>query len=480
MKEEKVKKIIRLFVALSFFAVFTFSNSASGGSCGILGDINRDNRVGLQEAIYALQVSAGIQGERNIEGAEAEPNDIQDYPNSIFENTILTGTIGSGDDEEDWYKVTMPANGLFQYSLENLNSEGTEQGIIGQTTLYHQAGLDLVELNSIYIYRYGTGNCIRPTEKPISPYTAVAEGEVYFIKIPVYMNNYAPYELKTSFVQMEVSDIGESNQSASEAYVIQDNGTIEAIIGYGDDEEDWYQFSPSENGLLQYSVENLHPSTSNIDQGIIGATVLYQKVGLDLIELGQIYIYRYGTGNCIRPGEKPTSQYTVVSEGGNYYFKVPKYGYESAPYKLDTLFIASNTVDVAEPNDSPDNAENISENDVITAMIGYGGDGEDWYRITPTADGSFRFKVENLLESTAGIDQGIIGQTFLYQKSGLDLVEITSVYIYRYGTGNCIRPSESPESNIIAVSGGSEYYIKIPKNDYNAAPYTLTTSYLAD
>lgn len=475
-----MKNTIILLLTLLICAFFSFPSSSKAGSCGVMGDINRDNKVGLQEAIYALQVASGINVEQSIEEVEKEPNDIQDNPNVIFENTIITGTIGSGSDEEDWYKITMSSNGLFQYSLKNLNSEGTENGIIGETKLYAQEGLDLIEINKIYHWVQYVGNVISPGKQPISPYTAVSGGWVYYIKVPKYSDDSAPYELKTTFVQLATLDIGEDNCDATESYEIQQNANIEALIGYGDDEVDWYSFSPSSNGLLKYTLTNLHPSASEIDQGIIGSTELYQQVGLDLVKLNEIYVWVQYVGNVISPGESPASPYTVVSSGDVYFIKVPSYAYNSAPYNLKADFFQSSVTDIGEPNDSSATSSNIEENDTITAMIGYGNDEEDWYEVTPSANGSFKFELENLLESTAGIDQGIIGETFFYQKDGLDLIKISSIYNWVQYVGNVISPGVTATSNTIAVSGGSTYYIKVPKFDYNAACYTLKTTYLAD
>ena len=58
-----MKNAINLIITLAICTVFTFSNSVNAGASRIMGDINGDDKVGLQEAIYALQVAARIKVE---------------------------------------------------------------------------------------------------------------------------------------------------------------------------------------------------------------------------------------------------------------------------------------------------------------------------------------------------------------------------------------------------------------------------------
>ena len=95
----------------------------------------------------------------------------------------------------------MSANGLFQFTVENLNPSGTEKGIIGKSFLYQKDGYDLVELASAY-KSHGSHDIpyIAPGESPTSKSVSVSGGTSYYIKVPKYSNHAAPYELKTNLL----------------------------------------------------------------------------------------------------------------------------------------------------------------------------------------------------------------------------------------------------------------------------------------
>ncbi len=59
-KEDRMKKIARLLISMAISVAIFLSSTSNANSVEMLGDINGDARVGLQESIYALQVAAGL------------------------------------------------------------------------------------------------------------------------------------------------------------------------------------------------------------------------------------------------------------------------------------------------------------------------------------------------------------------------------------------------------------------------------------
>ncbi len=456
-----------------YFAVLSAIPVYAGEPYGMMGDINGDNKVGLEEAIFALQTASGI----SFQGKdESEPNDSKNEASQVGANSTVLGKIGYGSDNEDWYKIVMPANGLFQFTVKNLNASGTDNGRIGRCYLYQLDGLTLAELASICDYPGAGRYYIEPGQSLTSAKVAVSDSYTYYIKIPKYENDNASYELQLSFLQLQTDDNGEPNDIKSESYIIQVDTIHTALIGYEGDDEDWYEITIPANGIFQFSVENLHPS--GVWHGRIGRSYLYQLDGLTLVELASICDYPGAGRYYIEPGQSLTSAKVAVSGGYTYFIKIPKYEYGNAPYQLQVSFFQLETDDSKEPNRSQENAAVISEDSTLTALIGYEGDDEDWYEITMSANGTFQFSVENLHPS--GVWHGRIGRSYLYQLDGLTLVELASICDYPGAGRYYIEPGQSLTSAKVAVSDGYTYFIKIPKYEYSNAPYQLIAYFVAE
>jgi len=107
LKGKRIMKKIIIYV-IAFIALF--STSASANPCGLLTDINGDNRIGTEEAIYALQMIAEIRSGditlrdalcalRTLAGIEDHSYlTVKNYigtwqGNGKFENHRWTGTV---------------------------------------------------------------------------------------------------------------------------------------------------------------------------------------------------------------------------------------------------------------------------------------------------------------------------------------------------------------------------------------------------
>lgn len=92
------------------FAIFAFLSATSIGTsnAGIVGDINNDGNIDLTEAIYALQVSAGI------------------YP-SLDPSCLLVGK-GSWETGEDYNPCDVVEYGSLTYACIESNTSDATNG----------------------------------------------------------------------------------------------------------------------------------------------------------------------------------------------------------------------------------------------------------------------------------------------------------------------------------------------------------------
>lgn len=425
----------------------------------ILGDVNGDNKVSLEEAIFALQVVSGM----SLQGKdETESNNIKTEATQTSANATISGKIGYLGDDLDWYKIIMPSNGLFHFSVENLN----ENAYIGRCYLYLEDGANLIELTYA---SESYGHYTEPGHLRFSSITTVYKNATYYIKVPQYEDNVVSYEIKTSFSELEIVETGESNDGYNEAQLIQKDDTITTLLGYGDDEADWYKIQMTANGQFQFSIQNLHPA--DVENGRIGRSYLYEKDGVNLVE---ITYASESYGHYTEPGNLRVSSKSAVYQNGIYYIKVPQYEHHAAPYLLETSFSELKTEDSGEVNDSYSEAQPVQENEIIVSLIGYGGDDADWYQIQISASGQFQFSIANLQSESVG--NGRIGRSYLYEKDGDNWVELTYA---SESYGHYTEPGNLRISSKVSVSNDI-YYIKVPKFEHHAAPYQLETSFTAD
>ncbi len=434
-----------LFVCLATISLF---NRVSYAGQYELMDINGDRKVGLEEAVYALQVVAGIKTNATIE-----------------ENTTITETIGYDNDNEDMIKIVTPANGIFQFTVENLNVSGSENGNIERCYLYHDYNAELIQVTYV---ADGGNSIIRPGNMGTSSKIAVSENGTYYIKIKQYENHAAQYEMKTSLTELKTVDSGESDNTYAEARLVRENETIISLIGYGYDEADWYKIQMSENGKFQFGIVNLH--SEDVENGWIGKCYLYEKDDADLIQIAYV---ADGGNSIIRPGNSGASSYIAVAKNRTYYIKVPKYEHHAAPYQIKTSFTELKTSDFGESNDIYNDARLIQENETVISLIGYGNDETDWYKIQMPANGKFQFGIVNLHSENIG--NGWIGKCYLYEKNGDELIHVAYV---ADGGNSIIRQGNSGASSDIAVSENGIYYIKVPKYEHHATPYQLETVFM--
>lgn len=278
----------------------------------------------------------------DIKYEEEQANDYHEPNNSVNEPTIIQekddfrALIGFEDDPQDWYQISFTSNGLFEYKLSNLNPSTVINGYIARCPFYLSNRLSPIELTSISNYHSGNRYDIRPGEVAISSQIAVSYAKDYYIYIPKYENHAASYRLQTGFIKLAATDIGEPNDSAGLASVINENGLLVGLIGYQNDNQDWYKIVMPANGTFQFSLTNQH--ASGVNSGRIATTSLYDAT---LKQIATITNYHTGNAYYIGPGETAisTAQGIPIIGSATYFINIPKYGNDAAPYQIQTNFV---------------------------------------------------------------------------------------------------------------------------------------------
>ena len=259
-------------------------------------------------------------------------------------------------------------------------------------------------------------------------------------------------------------DWGEPNDTQGEAHTISPTVSLNATIGYGSDADDWYAVTFTENGTYTYRVSNTN--TSGIANGRIGDIRLYDA---SLQGIASINMDYYPMDDYVDPAASSTRQ-AAVEGGATYYLHINQYSTNhSAPYSLLGSFAASNA-DVGEPNNASGEAYEITDPASLAATIGLGDDGEDWYQVTFSSNGTFNFTLTNLNGSS--VANGGMGTATLYNTSLTEVTNISSSYL---------QAGENSTSSTVPVEGGQAYYIMVTdytaSNEtgayYHGAPYSL-------
>ena len=375
-----------------------------------------------------------------------EPNQSKNGANEMSPNTSKNALIGYGGDTEDWYKIVMPSNGLFHFSFENLHKSGVQHGNINQVLLWGDGEKPIAWTAGWF----GPGS-----SQSISP-VSVSRGQSYCIQIKPLDDNFsAPYTLGCTFKAQEKSDKVEPNQSKNKAHELNPNDNMNALIGYGGDSEDWYKIVMPSNGLFHFTFNNQHES------------------GIQNGNINQVFLWGDGdkpltwTAGWIGPGASQSIAPVFVSRGQSCYIQIkPLDGNCSAPYTLGCTFKALDRPDEGEPNQSKNKAQELNPNGRMNALIGYGGDTEDWFKIVIPSNGLFHFTFKNRHE--LGVQHGNINHVFLWDNGGKLLISSAGWF--------------GPEANqtipSVSVARGREYYIQIkPLDGKCSAPYTLECAF---
>lgn len=377
-----------------------------------------------------------------------EPNGATNSATPVEVNESINAIIGFGGDTEDWYSFVAPSNGQAFLTVENLQ-EGTVNGTMDQSNLY-TSGIGFITSAT---NGSSSNPRIEPGEIRNSSRATVVGGETYFIRCAADDGLDATfYRLQVNFESIEQSDVGEPNDESSSATNLVEGESVTATVGFGVDMEDWYSYTPTANGRLFLTVENLQTGTVNgtLDQGILYTSSIS-------------FITSATNGNSsnprIEPGEVRNSSIATVSSGNTYFIRIaPDDGLDATFYRVLVTLEEIGQTDLGEPNDDASQATAITIGESVTALIGFSGDGEDWYVVTPSEDIQITVSVENL---QAGTVNGTMDQVILYD---VNLNFLTSA-----SNGNSsnprVEPGSSHNSAAINLTAGTTYYVRVAPDD---------------
>jgi len=138
MKSSFIKKHIAMIALIIIFLFYCTSNL----NAGTIGDINNDNTVDTTEAVYALQVSAGMS--KTITSNENDHHSL-DAADGSPKNALYVdqdGQVGIG--------TTFPSADLFVKANQNFNKELTGRATVGKdSSRVNGSGTEFMEELSI-------------------------------------------------------------------------------------------------------------------------------------------------------------------------------------------------------------------------------------------------------------------------------------------------------------------------------------------
>ena len=238
---------------------------------------------------------------------------------SIESSESFSATIGYND-KEDWYKVTMPSSGVFQFSVANEHANNILNG---------SASIQLLDNQQKKVFN---NPYTLAADRTYSSYSVSVEGKSsYYIKVSSYSSRHkAPYTLKTNFVAFTYTDAHEPNNSRDTAHEIKNNESVEATVGYSGDGEDWYKIKMPSDGQFFFTITNQHSKENYLTYANLGKATLFDEKLNEITKINQGYI---------DAGETSSSSKVVVSGNSYYYIKIiPKNKAHRVPYKLTTEF----------------------------------------------------------------------------------------------------------------------------------------------
>ncbi|WP_100401538.1 PPC domain-containing protein [Bacillus sp. FJAT-42315] len=352
--------------------------------------------------------------------ADIESNNTYIHASKLYLNESISGAL-SKDDQNDYYKIELPADGKLELTATQLN--GGEVDLY----LYGVGGSDDYDIASTY----------NKTTATLS--TGLSKG-TYYLRVN-YSGHYGNYTLENKFTENTVeNDHGTASYVTANEFKL--NHTMTGHIGYifddrSENRNDYYKLVVPEDGRLVLKAKQLHGGELNM--------YLYGKLGND--------------GYPIR--EKYNQAGPIIDVGlaaGTYYVRVNDSGYYGA-YELTNDFYASE-IDNDKAPSSYILADSMPVNGTVYGHIGYtyentGYNQNDYYKIEVPRSGK--------IDITATQLDGKELDLYLYGSHGTDGYAIETLYNRKMAT---IAKELSPGT----------YYIRINDSGYYGG-YKLTTKF---
>lgn len=368
---------------------------------------------------------------------DTEPNDDANNANTLQLDIPVTGNVGySGNgirDEADWWKVTIPKNG--KLSVTCTRHESSESTI--SFRLYNADKTSLLESRDVS----SSTNVQTITETHLTPGT-------YYVKLDPYSPYMAIYTLSATFTHAEVETDTEPNNTADEAIVLPLDTEKTGHIGFSGSEEidtyDWWKVSVDKDGMLEVNLQNLSSSEGTVNLRLYNANKTEYFDSKDA---------QRETDNTVR--------FTHLTPG-TYYVYIYTYG-GMAVYKLNATHTQPPAPTDTEPNDTPDEANELLLETIETGHVGYRGELEqdqvDWWKVTTPADGTLSVTLGNYPQSEQTLSFRI------YNANKTDYLETADVQIGV--TKTLSNPRLAPGT----------YYVRIEPYSTTNAVYSITADF---
>ena len=306
---------------------------------------------------FKTQVNAAVQ-------YETENNDSYAKADTITLGNTIKGNVSDGD--EDYYKITAPANGkialIFQHKYMDENKDW-------EIVIYQYA-------NGIYNELSNTSINIRDNESIILPFVGAVKGGIYYLRVCDDWNMRGEeYTIQTSFTSSEFYEM-EQNDDYYSANNIALNNKYTGTINNGSD-VDYYKIVAPVNGKI-----NLYFQHRYKDVNGYWAIHIYQYVNGQYDELS-------GMNINIRDNENISLPYIGAVKNGVYFLKVTDdldWGARSENYTIQTTFLSSDNYE-KEPNNDYYSATNINLNQKYGGNLNNGND-KDYYQFVAPASGT--------------------------------------------------------------------------------------------
>jgi len=253
----------------------------------VKGDINGDKRIGLEEAVYALQAVAGVQVGKPGNKSETEPNDSMGEANQIgigYSNSIINATISSKDDI-DYYKFN--ANSNCTYVIETYDILANTSNQATGLYLYDANGIELANDQS---GANGTNNanaCVTHTFSVAGTYYIRVSRDYYISSwtgyyslriLPKHDENGAGWDTENGYEPNDKLALANHIEiGLDKAQTHQLNPKSSNFVNSGSD-RDWYYFNAESGRTYVIETFDILANASNNATGIY----LYDESGIEL------------------------------------------------------------------------------------------------------------------------------------------------------------------------------------------------------
>ena len=343
-------------------------------------------------------------------------------------NQTITQRL-SNNKEVDWYAVTVPSAGTISvsFSHEYINSSNTYWNVYlydpSQKEIYHFSSTG----SNMVLHR--------------SPEVGVAGG-TYYVKVQKSSYSGLDYYLTVNFTAGDTYE-REWNEAYNAATTMTPNTLYKGSIMKSGD-KDWYRVDIPKAGTLSITFEHEY----------IDKSTNFWKVSLDDQNLKLLKSADF-KGN---QGASLTTEKVGVP-AGTYYVLVQGSTLSTVPYGVKVNY---ESTDGWEFNDAPNTANVLALDTEVQGSLQNNSD-SDWYSFTVPGNGYVYLSFAHDYRDSSNS----YWFTYLYDQNEKEMVK-------RSHKGNTLTKEDGPW---VGVKAG-KYYVKIAKNNYTDAVYTLAAHYV--